>query len=222
MKLLWLQTYALVQRHIEAHRNFPLSGTPLNEAIIAIGQLTKEIIKTHKIQKCHIVILTDGDGFHSDYYVESTYDKQVYNRALYSGHACIRVGSKTFTGGSGSSAEFTSGIVKAVKSTLPNCSFLGIRLLERDYRYFYMNYARHSYNEFEEMKAQNRKEGMIHFTTDAFDKWYGISASKLRADDELEVDSGADKRSISTAFKKMNRNKKTNKVMVKQFIDQIA
>ena len=222
MKLLWLQTYALVQRHIDYLRGFALSGTPLNEAIIAVGQLTKEIIKTRKIQKCHIVVLTDGDGFHSDYYVQSSYDDQVYSRALYSGNSCIRVGSKVFSGGSGSGSSFTEGVVKAVKSTLPNCSFLGIRLLERDYRYFYMNYARHSYNEFEEMKAQNKKEGMIHFTTDAFDKWYGISATKLRVDDELAVDSGADKRSISTAFKKMNRGKKTNKVMVKQFIDQIA
>ena len=222
MKLLWLQTYAVVQRHIDSHRGFNLSGTPLNEAIICIGQLAKEIIKSRKIQKCHIVVLTDGDGFHSDYYVQSSYDDSVYSRALYSGSACIRVGSRTFTGGSGSSSSFTEGVVKAVKSTLPNCSFLGIRLLERDYRYFYMNYARHSYNEFEEMKAQNKKEGMIHFTTDAFDKWYGISATKLRVDDELDVDSGADKRSISTAFKKMNRGKKTNKVMVKQFIDQIA
>ena len=222
MRLLWLQTYALVQRHIDSHRSFNLSGTPLNEAIIAVGQLAKEIIKSRKIQKCHIVVLTDGDGFHSDYYTQSSYDDHVYNRALYSGHACIRVGSKTFTGGSGSGSSFTEGVVKAVKSTLPNCSFLGIRLLERDYRYFYMNYARHSHCEFGEMNTQKKKEGMIHFTTDAFDKWYGISATKLRVDDELEVDSGADKRSISTAFKKMNRGKKTNKVMVKQFIDQIA
>ena len=44
----------------------------------------------------------------------------------------------------------------------------------------------------------------------------------VREDDELAVDQGADKRSISTAFKKMNRSKKTNRVMVKQFIDQIA
>ena len=51
---------------------------------------------------------------------------------------------------------------------------------------------------------------------------YGISGNKLHADDELSVDQGADKRSITTAFKKMNRGKKTNKVMVKQFIDQIA
>jgi len=222
MKLLWLQTFALVKRHIDAHRGFNLSGTPLNEAIICVGQLVKEIIKTRKIQKCHIVVLTDGDGFHSDYYTQSSYDDTIYSRTLYSGGACIRVGSKTFLGGSGSGSSFTECVVKAVKSTLPNCSFLGIRLLERDYRHFYMNYARHSYNEFEEMKAQNRKEGMIHFTTNAFDKWYGISATKLRENDELEVDSGADKRSISTAFKKMNRGKKTNKVMVKQFIDQIA
>ena len=76
--------------------------------------------------------------------------------------------------------------------------------------------------DFEEMKAQNRKEGMIHFQSKSFDKSYGISSNKLQEDAELSVDQGADKRSISTAFKKMNRGKKTNKVMVKQFIDQIA
>ena len=222
MKLLYLQVYALDQRYIQPHRDFCLSGTPLNEAIIAIGQLTKNIIKTRKIQKCHIVVLTDGDGFQSEHYCKSNYDGRIFSRTLYSGGSCIRVGSRTFTGGRGSSSDFTNGLVKAVKSTLPDCSFLGIRLLERDYRYFYMHYARNSYNEFEEMKEQNKKEGLIHFKTDAFDKWYALSATKLRADDELEVDSGADKRSISTAFKKMNRGKKTNKVMVKQFIDQIA
>jgi negative regulator of genetic competence, sporulation and motility len=85
-----------------------------------------------------------------------------------------------------------------------------------------MGYARDSYMDFDQMKEQNRKEGMIHFKTNSFDQWYGISCTKLRVDDELSVDQGADKRSISTAFKKMNRGKKTNRVMVKQFIDQIA
>ena len=85
-----------------------------------------------------------------------------------------------------------------------------------------MHYARESYLDFDSMKAQNKKEGMIHFKSDSFDKWYGISGNKLHSDDELSVDQGADKRSITTAFKKMNRGKKTNKVMVKQFIEQIA
>ena len=221
MKLVYCQTVAMCSHTGDYNRHFALSGTPLNEAIVCTGQITKHIIKTRGIQKCHVVVLTDGDGFHSDVWRESTYDKRPYKQAIYSGRSVIRSGSKTFSGGN-SQTDFTLGLVRAVKSELPNCSFLGIRLLERDYRHFYMGYARDSYMDFDQMKEQNRKEGMIHFKTNSFDQWYGISCTKLRVDDELTVDQGADKRSISTAFKKMNRGKKTNRVMVKQFIDQIA
>ena len=221
MKLVYCQTVAMCSHTGDYNRHFALSGTPLNEAIVCTGQITKHIIKTRGIQKCHVVVLTDGDGFHSDIWRESTYDKRPYKQSIYSGRSVIRSGSKTFSGGN-SQTDFTLGLVRAVKSELPNCSFLGIRLLERDYRHFYMGYARDSYMDFDQMKEQNRKEGMIHFKTNSFDQWYGISCTKLRVDDELTVDQGADKRSISTAFKKMNRGKKTNRVMVKQFIDQIA
>ena len=222
MRLLWCQSLAMVERYVMPLRDFQLSGTPLNEAIIAIGAVTKHIIKTRKIQKCHIVVLTDGDGFHSEVYGDKErWDGQRDRNHIYCHNTAIRVGSKVFSGGH-SNNDFAQGLVKAVKSTLPECNFLGIRLLERDIHHFYMSYARTAYNTIEEMKAQNRKEGMIHFKTDSFNQWYGISCSKLRVDDELAVDQGADKRSISTAFKKMNRGKKTNKVMVKQFIDQIA
>ena len=221
MKLVYCQTVAMCSHTGDYNRHFALSGTPLNEAIVCTGQITKHIIKTRGIQKCHVVVLTDGDGFHSDVWRESSYDKRPYKQAIFSGRSVIRSGSKTFSGGN-NQTDFTLGLVRAVKSELPNCSFLGIRLLERDYRHFYMGYARESYIDFESMKEQNRKEGMIHFKTNSFDQWYGISCTKLRVDDELSVDQGADKRSISTAFKKMNRGKKTNRVMVKQFIDQIA
>ena len=222
MKLLWVQSQAMITRLLRPLRDFSLSGTPLNEAIIAVGALTKNIIKTRKIQKCHVVVLTDGDGFHSDVWGDTDrWDGQRNKNPIYSSSTAIRVGSKVFSGGH-SNNDFTQGLVKAVKSTLPECNFLGIRLLERDLHYFYISYARTAYDTVEEMKAQNRKEGMIHFKTDSFDQWYGISCKKLREDDELAVDQGADKRSISTAFKKMNRSKKTNRVMVKQFIDQIA
>ena len=221
MKLIYCQTFAMCNHYMDYNRHFALSGTPLNEAIVCTGQITKHIIKTRGIQKCHVVVLTDGDGFHSDVWGKSTYDDKLYKNTIFSGRSVIRSGSKTFSGGV-SQTDFTLGLVRAVKSELPNCSFLGIRLLERDYRHFYMGYARECYMDFDQMKEQNRKEGMIHFKTNSFDQWYGISCTKLRVDDELTVDQGADKRSISTAFKKMNRGKKTNRVMVKQFIDQIA
>ena len=222
MKLLYLQVSALSSYgELNYLREFQLSGTPLNEAIICVGQLTKQIIKSTGIQKCHVVVLTDGDGFHCDY-VRKTYDDGMKSKGtIYSGGFMIRQGSKTYSAGNGH-CDLTTALVKAVKAELPNTSFLGIRIIDRDYRHFYMGYGRQSYVLFDDMKAQNRKEGMIHFKSDSFDQWYGISSNKLHDDAELTVDQGADKRAISTAFKKMNRGKKTNKVMVKQFIDQIA
>ena len=85
-----------------------------------------------------------------------------------------------------------------------------------------MRYGRKSFETFEDMKSLNKKSGMIHFESDSFDKWLAISTTKLNVCDELEVKEGAVKRDISTAFKKMNRGKKTNRVMVKEFVDQIA
>ena len=221
MKLLYCQTLAMCKHIMDYDRRFTLSGTPLNEAIIATGQIIKEFIKSSGIQKCHAVILTDGDAFHSDYIRRVDNDGYKARGSVYCGGFMIRHGSRTYNGGNGHS-DFTCSLIKAIKDELPNTSFLGIRILERDYRHFYMHYARESYLDFDSMKAQNKKEGMIHFKSDSFDKWYGISGNKLHSDDELSVDQGADKRSITTAFKKMNRGKKTNKVMVKQFIEQIA
>ena len=221
MKLIYAQSYAMCKHYMDYNRNFALSGTPLNEAIISLGQIMKQYIKSSGIQKCHAVVLTDGDSFHADYLYQNPEDKYTFNKTIYHGGFMVRSGSRTYNCGNGNT-DFTCSLVKAMKDQLPDCSFLGIRILERDYRHFYMGYARESYMDFEQMKEQNRKEGMIHFKSKSFDKWYGISGNKLHADDELEVSQGADKRSISTAFKKMNRGKKTNKVMVKQFIDQIA
>lgn len=232
MKLLWLQTHAISSHDFTPECEFRLSGTPLNEAIIASGQIIKRLIKREKLQKCHCVILTDGEGFHSSY-VEYGSDWDNVNhkrivdktkfasRNVYPSETVIRKGARTFTGGHNES-EFTCSLLNAVKSDLPNTQFLGIRILERDYYGFYMRYARKAFETFEEMKKQNKKNGLIDFTTDTFDHWFCLSGNKLRASDELEVKEGAVKRDISTAFKKMNRGKKTNRVMVKQFINQIA
>ena len=130
MKLLWVQSQAMITRILRPLRDFSLSGTPLNEAIIAVGALTKNIIKTRKIQKCHVVVLTDGDGFHSDVWGDTDrWDGQRSKTPIYTSSTAIRVGSKVFSGGH-SNNDFTQGLVKAVKSTLPECNFLGIRLLE--------------------------------------------------------------------------------------------
>ena len=52
--------------------------------------------------------------------------------------------------------------------------------------------------------------------------WFAMNGNNIHVDDELEVEQGAEKRKITAAFRKMNKNKKSNKFMVKEFISQIA
>ena len=223
---LWLQARAFKGAMYQYARRFTLSGTPLNEAIISVGQLTKQLIKTAKLQKCHVIVLTDGEGYHSSFnkMYESSYDGSITmnHSGLAPWKTTIRVGSKSFVGAKCES-EFTCKLVEAIKSDIPNCNFIGIRILEKGGgRQFYNYYARHHYNFYDEMKDQMRRNGAVFINTKSFDLWCAVQQTTLHCDDELEVDAGVEKRKIAQAFRKMNKNKKSNKLLVKEFIKQIA
>ena len=223
---LWLQARAFRGSMYQYARRFTLSGTPLNEAIISVGQLTKQLIKTAKLQKCHVIVLTDGEGYHSSFnkMYESSYDGSITmnHSGLAPWKTTIRVGSKSFVGAK-SESEFTCKLVEAIKSDIPNCNFIGIRILEKGGgRQFYNYYARNHYNFYDEMKDQMRRNGAVFINTKSFDLWCAVQQTTLHCDDELEVDAGVEKRKIAQAFRKMNKNKKSNKLLVKEFIKQIA
>ena len=223
---LWLQARAFKGAMYQYARRFTLSGTPLNEAIISVGQLTKQLIKTAKLQKCHVIVLTDGEGYHSSFnkMYESSYDGSITmnHSGLAPWKTTIRVGSKSFVGAKCES-EFTCKLVEAIKSDIPNCNFIGIRILEKGGgRQFYNYYARNHYNFYDEMKDQMRRNGAVFINTKSFDLWCAVQQTTLHCDDELEVDAGVEKRKIAQAFRKMNKNKKSNKLLVKEFIKQIA
>ena len=223
---LWLQTRAMNFRMYNWGRKFTLSGTPLNEAIVCVGQLTKQFIKNAKLQKSHVIILTDGDGYHPSYnhnFISSHTGKerQCVN-SVPTWSSTIRVGSRSFICTTGD-VDFTNKMVEAVKSTLPNTSFIGIRILDsRSYSCFYNKFGRLSFDYFEDMKSELRKNGAVFFKNKSFDLWCGVVQKSLHTDADLEVDQGAAKRQITAAFKKMNKGKKSNKFMVKEFIKQIA
>ena len=226
MQLLWLQTMAFRGNWYQSARRFALSGTPLNEAIIAVGQLTKQLMKTAKLQKCHVITLTDGEGFHASYnkMSESYYGEEVKMRqcGVSPWDTVIRVGSRSFVGAK-NEPEFTCKLVEAVKSKLDNVNFVAIRILEKGGLHrFYSYYGRNHYYNDAEMKDQLRKKGLVSFASLSFDMWFALQQTSLHNDDELEVEAGAAKRSIVAAFRKMNKSKKSNKFLVKEFIKQIA
>ena len=100
MMYLWLQVAAFHQSRFPYARKFSLSGTPLNEAIVAVGQLTKELMNTAKLQKCHVITLTDGEGYYSSYnkLADSYYDesKKMGRRGVTPHETVIRHKGKTF------------------------------------------------------------------------------------------------------------------------------
>ena len=226
MQLLWLQVCAFHGARYTYARKFGLSGTPLNEAIVAVGQLTKQLIKRSKLQKCHVITLTDGEGYHSSYnHMGTEYGtglEKMRRHGVTPFSTIIRHKGSSFLNAI-NEPEFTCKLVEAVKSDIPNCNFIGIRILERNgLSQFYSWYGRKYYNCLDEMKSEMKRKGLVSFKTLAFDMWFAMNSKSLHVDDELEVDQGAEKRKITAAFRKMNRGKKSNKFMVKEFISQIA
>ena len=205
---------------------FHLSGTPLNEAIIATKQLVKEMQK--KIQKVHVVILTDGEAHQPSYNVDRSKLHDSFG-VDYKGTRSInstcmlrnRKSGKTF-GLNYSNCSLK--LIECIKDDLPNVSFIAFRVVERGgMRYVWSQYGMETYPDYEKMKEEVKK-GNLSLTLNSFDKFFMIPQQHLSVDsDQLEsVEEGATKGEVSKAFRKMFKNKKTNKFMLSEFAKVIA
>ena len=205
---------------------FHLSGTPLNEAIIATKQIVKQMMK--KIQKVHVVILTDGEAHQPSYNVDRSKLHDSFG-IDYKGTRSINSTCMLRNRRSGKTYGLTYSncslkLIECIKDDLPNVSFIAFRVVERGgMRYVWTQYGMDTYNTYEEMKEQVKK-GNLSLKLNSFDRFFMIPQQHLSVDsDQLEqVDEGATKREVSMAFRKMFKNKKTNKFMLSEFAKTIA
>jgi hypothetical protein len=205
---------------------FHLSGTPLNEAIIATKQIVKQMMK--KIQKVHVVILTDGEAHQPSYNVDRSKLHDSFG-IDYKGTRSINSTCMLRNRKSGKTYGLTYSncslkLIECIKDDLPNVSFIAFRVVERGgMRYVWTQYGMDTYNTYEEMKEQVKK-GNLSLKLNSFDRFFMIPQQHLSVDsDQLEqVDEGATKREVSMAFRKMFKNKKTNKFMLSEFAKTIA
>ena len=227
MKYMFRTAFAMTYR--AADYNIPyklyLSGTPLNEAIISMKQILPIFQKKNKVEKCHIINLTDGEGscvMRNKKWGHYDYDK------LVSGHIgdCQlrdrKVGRiyKTF-GYSYYDSSHTDIFVENLMDNFPNTNVISIRLCSGT------DFNRVSYNwEFEEReknKAQWRKHKSFIDMNSAYTRsLYILSNSLDDSDNAFEVKEDARKQDISRAFKKSQKNKSTSKRILNEFISVIA
>ena len=227
MKYMFRTAFAMTYR--AADYNIPyklyLSGTPLNEAIISMKQILPIFQKKNKVEKCHIINLTDGEG--SCVMRNKKWGHYDYNK-LVSGHIgdCQlrdrKVGRiyKTF-GYSYYDSSHTDIFVENLMDNFPNTNVISIRLCSGT------DFNRVSYNwEFEEReknKAQWRKHKSFIDMNSAYTRsLYILSNSLDDADNAFEVKEDARKQDISRAFKKSQKNKSTSKRILNEFISVIA
>ena len=216
-----------------APQQLNLSGTPLNEAILCLHQILPQFQKENKVQKVQCIVLTDGEANHLPYHKMVTRyrymdgeESQPYlgARRLNPATSFLRdrkVG-KTYKFGWNYS-DFTSCLVTNLKDRFPTVNFIGIRLLEnRDAMRFAKMYHHEYTKEFDVIKRDWKKQKSFVIHNSGYDAYFAMSSSNLADDAEFEVEEGATKAKIKSAFVKSLRTKKLNKKVLGEFISLVA
>ena len=204
-----------------------LSGTPLNETIVALHKLIPQFKVNNKVEKVNCVILTDGEGYQLDYHRTVTrFAGESYFGTGGFNDGCVlrnRKTGKTYTCGY-QYHDYTKMLLRNISDELPNVNFVGIRVMEgRDARYFVQQNS-DDYNDpkIAEILESWKRTKTIIMEDVGYKVYLGLSASALANESEFEVQGDATKAQIRSAFKKSLKNKKMNKKILSKFIEMVA
>ena len=203
-----------------------LSGTPLNEAIITLHQILPKFQSENKLQKVQCVVLTDGEaGFLNRHATVTDYkgEQRIGFKRLIADRTFIR---DRKTGHTYQVKyryhEFTDLLLKKLKDNFADINLIGIRVLApRDANSFIKLYHE-NYSEAEKIHSHWRKEKSFTITNSGYDAYFGMSATALNQETEFDVDEGATKAKIKSAFVKSLKTKKLNKRILGEFISLVV
>ena len=205
-----------------------LSGTPLNETILALHKIIPEFKKRNKLQKVQCVILTDGEAYPLKYHkeVQRHWENEPFLGTKYIQGKCYLRNRKT-----GRTYDFdqmenwthmTEIFLKDLGDTFPDVNLIGIRILEsRDAGHFVRQYLGYT-DEYDTVMKEWRKNKTLSIKKSAYSRYFGLNSSILSDESEFSVDEGASKAKIKSAFMKSLKTKKMNKKILSEFVDLVA
>jgi len=216
------------QCHYTYSNRLSLSGTPLNESLIALHQILPKFQKENKLQKVQCIVLTDGEANQLPRHVEITsrLDSEPYIgvRSIYSANAFLRdrkLGT-TYRFDYGYE-KFTDTLLNNLKDNFPSVNFIGIRVLGgRDASRFINLYHNYGDKEYDKITKDWKKLRSFTIKNSGYDAYFGLSSTSLAQESEFEVDEGATKAKIKSAFVKSLKTKKLNKKVLGEFIALVA
>ena len=205
-----------------------LSGTPLNEAFVCLHQILPQFQKQNKLQKVQCIVLTDGEANHLTRHVEV---KRHWENGPYMGTRQLS-GGVTFLRDrkTGNTYQvpygyhgFSDLMLQNLRDNFPTVNFVGIRVLEgRDANHFMRLYYDQNSDEFRKIQSEWKKQRSCNIKTSGYHAYFAMSATSLSQDADFEVDDGATKAKIKSAFIKSLKTKKLNKKVLGEFISLVA
>ena len=212
--------------HAPIPTGLSLSGTPLNEAFISLHQILPQFKKQYKVQKVQCVVLTDGEAGGMKYHKEV---QRRWENGPFLGVGSVQMNAFLRNRKTGNTYSFdcewwqmSDIFLKDLRDTFTDVSFIGIRVLEsRDAGSFIRRYTGWT-PAFEKTQKVWKKERAFALHDAGYHTYFGMSATALSNNSEFDVDEGASKAKIKSAFVKSLKSKKMNKKVLGEFIELIA
>lgn len=229
MKNLWRVAHSF-RGH--CNYNYPhklcLSGTPLNESLIALHSIIPKFQKENKLQKLQCVILTDGEANPLPYHQEI---KRNWESESYIGIRSISYSNNFLrdrkTGNTYklncNYSEYTDTILRNLRDNFPQTNFIGMRILEsRDAGSFIRRCVGNFDKDVNPIMNDWKKNKSFSVSTSGYTKYFGLSSSALSNNVEFQVNEDASKSQIKSAFTKSLQSKKLNKKILGEFVQLIS
>jgi len=221
--------YSYTPRSFSTPIGMNLSGTPLNESIIALHQILPQFKKRNNLQKVQCIILTDGESAPLRYSkeIQRDWEQEPFMGSQYIHDRCVfrnrKTGHTYSCDGLGNWADVTDLLLEDLKTSFPNINFIGMRLLvSRDAGSFIRRYTGYEDEIYERVMKRWKKEKSFAIKGSGYHTYFGLSSSALANDDEFEVQEDATKAQIKRAFVKSLKTKKMNKKILGEFIELVV
>ena len=204
-----------------------LSGTPLNETMIALHEIIPQFKKNTKVQKVQCVVLTDGEGYGLTYHreMQRSWDYEPFIGVGRIGDNCYLRDRKTGNTYSLDCVwdDYTDILIQNLRDNFTDTNFIGIRVLEsRDSNRFISRYTFGEYKLKEQIQNQWKKERSFSIKNSGYHSYIALSATTLASESEFDVSEDASKTQIKKSFMKSLKNKKMNKKILNEFVGLIA
>jgi hypothetical protein len=209
-----------------------LHSTPLNSCILFAETQIKNFKAKHGIDKMTAMFLSDGDSDSFQVRLDDLGDAhRAGTKTHYRGHrAIVRAMNKTFEVDSVHSYSVTSGLLKTLKQSTSS-TVLGFFISEYrnhainrvlDGRKFASDYSKRKDAYTEQM---NKNRAVIEDDIYGYDRYFSLCAKYMDVtEDEFGeiVEDGASKNKLKTAFSKVSKQKRVNRILLNAFVEAIA